>query len=135
MAKSNDILKDFNENLSSLKASVEEFFKNQKDLLENYDILVQNQNHLTENHETVVNNQHTIIKNQGIITQNQNAIIHNQAVIVKNQAYLKTFLHTQSEILAVLTQKPQKEIAASINLFFENAQKEIALGFEKAVGE
>jgi hypothetical protein len=135
MAKSKDTLENVYEKVENLNQKTDVFLKHQASLIENYDILLQNQTKVTDNHDIVVANQQTIIKNQSIITQNQSSIIHNQAVIVKNQAYLKTFLHTQSEILSVITQKPRKEIAKEINDFFENAQKEIAQGFEKPIGE
>jgi predicted metal-dependent hydrolase len=135
MAKSVDTLDKVHTKIGEVNKKMEAFLAHQLQLIENYDIMMQNQIRVTDNHDIVVANQNTIIKNQGIITQNQSSIIHNQAVIVKNQAYLKTFLHTQSEILSVITQKPRKEIAKEINDFFENTQKEIAQGFEKPIGE
>ncbi len=135
MAKSVDTLEEVKNHISEVDKKMNAFLTHQVSLIENYDIMMQNQIKVTDNHDIVVSNQNTIIKNLGIITQNQSSIIHNQAVIVKNQAYLKTFLHTQAEILAHLTQRPQKAIAKEINDFFEKAQAEIASGFEKAVGE
>jgi hypothetical protein len=135
MAKSGDLIEQMHEQVMQLSSKMSSFTEHQLSMIENYELLMQNQLKFTDNHDTVVSNQNTIIKNQGIITQNQSSIIHNQAVIVKNQAYLKTFLHAQTEILTLLTKKPKTEIAKEINTFFENAQKEIASGFENPVGE
>ncbi|MGL4630644.1 MAG: hypothetical protein ACRCVT_05495 [Leadbetterella sp.] len=133
MAKAVDSLENIHTSLDELDLKMKTFLNHQSQLIDNYDILIANQQKVSQNHDIVVSNQQTIIKNQGIITQNQSSIIHNQAVIVKNQAYLKTFLHTQAEILSLLTRKSKAEIDLEVNAFFENAQKEIASGFEKAV--
>jgi hypothetical protein len=135
MAKSGDLIEQMHENVMKLSSKMSSFTEHQLSMIENYELLMQNQLKVTDNHDTVVSNQNTIIKNQSIITQNQSSIIHNQAVIVKNQAYLKTFLYAQTEILTIITQRPKAEIAQEINAFFENAQKEIAQGFEKPIGE
>ncbi len=135
MAKSNDVLSQIQESLAELNKKVSDFVNNQNNMIENYDILLRNQLQTTENHDIVIQNQKTIIKNQGIITQNQSSIIHNQSVIVKNQAYLKTLIYTQTEVLALLTNRPKNEIVNEVESYLEKAQKEIAEGFEKPIGE
>jgi hypothetical protein len=135
MAKSNDILDNIQENLEELNQKIAQLTTHQLSMIENYDMLMQNQLRATDNHDIVVQNQKTIIKNQGIITHNQSSIIHNQAVIVKNQAFLRTIMYAQVEILTHLTQRPKEEISQEIEQFFDKAQKDVAMGFEQAMGE
>lgn len=135
MAKSNDILEQIQQSLADLNQKFGEFSNHQSNLIENYDILMENQLKTTENHDIVIQNQKTIIKNQGIITHNQSSIIHNQGVIVKNQAYLKTLIHAQTEIISLLSNRPKDEVADELEAYLQKAQKEIAEGFEKPIGE
>lgn len=135
MAKSNDILEQIQQGLIDLNQKFAEFSAHQSNLIENYDILMDNQLKTTENHDIVIQNQKTIIKNQGIITHNQSSIIHNQGVIVKNQAYLKTLIHAQTEIIALLSSRPKQQIAEELEIYLQNAQKEIAEGFERPLGQ
>lgn len=135
MAKSNDILEQIQQSLVELNQRFGDFSTHQSNMIENYDILMENQLKTTENHDIVIQNQKTIIKNQGIITHNQSSIIHNQGVIVKNQAYLKTLIHAQTEIIAILSNRPQEQVATELDAYLQKAQKEIAQGFEKPIGE
>lgn len=130
MAKADDKLEQLKEELTNINKLMQSFVEHQKEMIDNYDILTQNQLQGTENQDIIINNQKIIIKNQTIITQNQSSIIHNQSVIVKNQAYLKTLIHTQTEVLALLTKRSKNEISEEVNNFLIKAQEEITQGFE-----
>jgi hypothetical protein len=133
MAKSVDVVFQINENLQALQQSMVDFTAHQLSMIENYQILMQNQLKVTDNHDIVVENQKKIIQNQGIITHNQTSIISNQAVIVKNQAYLRTLIHAQAKLIALVSNKTLEEVNQELDHFLENAQLEISKGFEKPV--
>ena len=135
MGKTDGILQKSAETLDELNQKLGNLLLQQASIVENYDLLLQNQQSLADNNDIVVQNQKTIIKNQGIITSNQVSIIHNQTTIVKNQAYLKTFLHTQTEILSLLTQRSKEEISTEIQAYFELMKQESIKDIEKPMGE
>lgn len=135
MAKADSSSQKSAETLNELNQSLGNLLLQQASIVENYDFLLQNQQILVNNNDVVIQNQKTIIKNQGIITSNQASIIHNQTTIVKNQAYLKTFLHTQTEILSLLTKRSKEEISTEIQNYFELMKQESIKEIEKPIGE
>lgn len=133
MSKSIEVLEQVNDELKNLATQFKVLASQQLSSIENFDMLLNTQNSLGENQATIITNQATIIKNQSIITHNQSSIIHNQEMIVKNQAYLKTFLHFQTETLALLRNSSKDEVTKEVKDFLNKTQKQILDGIEKPI--
>ena len=133
MQKNDNSLEQLLADVENMKQQLALFSEHQASMIDNYSIMMQNQGKVVENHDIVIRNQQTIIKSLGIIIQNQSSIIHNQNLILNNQAYLKTLIHTQTEILSILSNRNKEEISKEVHEYFLKMQGEISKGLEPPI--